>query len=374
MLIGMLGLRLVLWIGKSIPMPAPPSIMTALTKVEVLIDIDGEDGFQMTFTLGKEKSLDYGLLTSGALDPDTRVVLGVLLGATPEPLINGVIYHHQIAPSEEPGMSTLTVSGRDISVLLDLEEKNEMYQNQPDSLIASLVVLRYAQYGIIPRATQTMDVPISLQRVPRQQETDLAFLRRLAKRNGYVFYIEPIALGTSVAYWGPEDRMSMPQPALTFNLGASSNIQTMHFANDALAPIGTKGAFVEPITKTSLIIPSLPSLKIPPLERNTLVPRRTKLMRKTANLNPLQAATAAIAEASNQADPIASTGTLDTVRYGSVLRARRLVGFRGAGISYNGGFYVRRVRHVIDVKQGNYTQEFKLSRGGTGSLLPVLRP
>src|SRR5439155_21832996 len=102
MLANILGIRLILLLGKSVPLPAPSNVMSALTRVEVTNDADGSDGFQITFTLGKDKVGDYGLLASGALDPDTRVVLGVLLGATLEPLIDGVIYHHQVAPSNEP--------------------------------------------------------------------------------------------------------------------------------------------------------------------------------------------------------------------------------------------------------------------------------
>jgi hypothetical protein len=221
-------------------------------------------------------------------------------------------------------------------------------------------------------AQPTTDVPLVVQRIPRQQETDLAFLRRLAKRNGFVFYVEPLTLGTSVAYWGPEKRAGIPQPPLTFNLGTASNVQSIHFSNDALAPVGMRGSFVEPITKMSIQIPPLPSFKFPPLERNTMTARRTMLMRTTANQNPLQAATAALAAATGAADPVTATGVLDTVRYGSILRARRTVGIRGPGISYSGGFYVKRVKQIIDVRQGTYTQEFTLSRGGTGALLPVV--
>ncbi len=84
------------------------------------------DGFQLTFTSARIKRGEYSLLQSGALDPDPRVVIGVLLGVTLEPLIDGVIYHHQVSPGEQPGTSTLTVSGRDVSVMLDLEEKERI--------------------------------------------------------------------------------------------------------------------------------------------------------------------------------------------------------------------------------------------------------
>ena len=136
--------------------------MNALKHVKVINDADGQDGFQITFTLGKDKLGDYSLLSSGVLDPDKRVVIGVLLGASLEPLIDGVIYHHQVTPSNEPGMSTLTVSGRDISVLLDLEEKNAEYKNRPDFLIVNEILASYAQYGIVPQVMPTTDVPIEL--------------------------------------------------------------------------------------------------------------------------------------------------------------------------------------------------------------------
>ena len=47
-----------------------------------------------------------------------------------------------------------------------------------------------------------------VQRIPRQQETDLAFMRRLAQRNGFVFYVEPVTFGVNRAYFGPEIRTS----------------------------------------------------------------------------------------------------------------------------------------------------------------------
>ena len=73
-------------------------------------------------------------------------------------------------------------------------------------------------------------------------------------------------------------------------------------------------------------------------------------------------------------DAITATGDLDTVRYGSVLRARRLVGVRGAGFHYDGFYYVAKVVHEIDVLQNQATQSFTLKREGTGALLPVVRP
>jgi hypothetical protein len=376
MLANLLGIRLILWLGKAIPTPAPYSVMRALTHVKIINEGEGNDGFQMTFTLGKDAVVDYGLVLGGALDPDTKVSIALLIGASLEPLINGVIYHHQVVPSNEPGMSRLTVTGRDVSVLLDLEEKNDQYKNQPDFVIVNRVLANYATDGVLPPylVTPTADVPLELFRVPRQHETDLALLRRLAKSNGYVFYLEPVTLGVTSAYWGPENRATLPQPALSVNLGSATNVTSLQFAQDALAPVGSKGTFIEPITKMSLPIPPLPSLKVPPLALQPVSPRRKTLQRSTARMNPAQAGVSVLAASMNAPDAVTATGEVDTVRYGSVLRARRLVGVRGVGINYDGFYYVAKVVQEIDVQQNKATQTFTLKREGTGTLTPVVRP
>jgi hypothetical protein len=268
--------------------------------------------------------------------------------------------------------STLTVTGKDVSMMLDLEEKNQSYENQPDFLIVLQLIGKYAQYGLIPQATPTTDVPIIIQRIPRQHETDLKFIERMAERNGFVFYIEPLTFGANTAYWGPENRVSIPQSALTMNMGQATNVTSLHFSQDALAPVSTQGSFVEPLTKTSIPIPSLPSLRVPPLVPSPTEARRTVLMRDTANQNPAQAATTALARATRSPDSVRGEGELDSVRYGKVLRARKLVGVRGVGFTYDGLYYVRSVTHSIS--RGQYHQRFSTTREGTGSLSPVLIP
>ncbi len=378
MLASILGVRLVLWMGKTIPLPAPPDVLDALLKVEVTNDDENGDGFQITFSLGKDKTMDYSLLQSGAVEPFTRVMIGVILGASPEVLIDGVIAHHQVVPGNEPGTSTLVVTGKDVSQMLDLEQKNEKYENQPDFLIVTQLIGSYAQYGLVPTVTPTTDVPIVIERIPRQHETDLKFIRRLAKRNGFVFYIEPLTFGANTAYWGPENRLSVPQPALTMNMGSWTNVISLRISQDALSPVSTKGSFVEPITKTTIPIPQLPSLRIPPLAASPVEAKRTVILRDTANQNPAQSATSAVATVTGAPEAVTSDGELDTVRYGYVLRARKLVGVRGVGLSYSGNYYVRSVKHLIELgnpqTSATYKQQFKISKEGTGSLLPVVIP
>jgi hypothetical protein len=366
-----LGIRLVIWMGAPVLTPAPYEVVDALQSVEVTNDSESGDGFQLAFLVQKDRKLDYGLLTNSALKPGNRVAIGVLMGVVPEVLIDGIIEHHQVQTDPSAG-ATLTVTGKDVTSVLDLEEKPGSYPNQPDWLIVTSILLGYPQYGLLPDVRPTTDVPIMLERITRQQETDLAFIRGLAERNGYVFYIEPVTFGVNRAYWGPESRLSLPQPALTQGMGASTNVTSLSFSHDALEPVSTKGLFVEPFLKLSIPIPPLPSLKIPPLAASPAPAMRTVQTRDTAKQNPARAATSALAAATNAPDALTGEGELDAVRYGRVLRSRRLVGVRGAGLSYDGFYYVRGVTHQVE--RGKYTQRFRISREGTGSLTPVVVP
>ena len=75
-----------------------------------------------------------------------------------------------------------------------------------------------------------------------------------------------------------------------------------------------------------------------------------------------------MAKAAKSADMVSGSGTLDVVRYGRPLKARSLVGVRGAGQAFDGLYYVQSVTHSIKV--GEYKQNFTLTRNGVISTVP----
>lgn len=368
-----LGVRLQLFIGPTVPLPAPYPVMEALTSLEVTNKDRDRDGFQLTFSLGKDSPLDYGLLLNGYFDPPARVVIMTIIGGLPQVLIDGVITNNQISASNRPGESTLHVTGEDISLMLDLEEKSETYPNQSDSAIVTRLLGNYATYGLRPDITSTTDVPVETERVPTQQGTDLGFIQQLAQRNGFVFYIEPTGLpGVNTAYWGLDNRLGLPQPALTLNMGANTNVDTpISFQFDALAPADPQITIVDPSTRQALPIP-VPSGLRPPLASRPAAPLRKTLPRTTANLSPIQAGLRGLSSASQTSDAVSGSGEVDAVRYGQALRSRRLVGVRGVGYTYDGVYYVKQVTHRI--RRGEYKQSFQISREGRGAIAPMVTP
>jgi hypothetical protein len=160
-----LGLRQIMWMGSTLPVPAPYEVLQALVSVEVTNDNEAGDGFQLVVALRKDSTLDYGLLKHPVFSPGTRVVIGVVLGVVPEVLIDGVITHHQVKVTGG-GSGELTVTGKDITSVMDLEEQNSGFDNQPDSVIATRIIAKYVQFGLVPAVTPTTDVPIQTDRVP----------------------------------------------------------------------------------------------------------------------------------------------------------------------------------------------------------------
>ena len=77
-----------------------------------------------------------------------------------------------------------------------------------------------------------------------------------------------------------------------------------------------------------------------------------------------------LAYASQHGDAVSGSGSLDVLRYGRILKSRKLVGVRGAGMAFDGLYYVNSVTH--NIKRGEYKQSFTLARNGLVSTLPTV--
>ena len=184
----LLGVHLTVWVGQTVPTPPPPQVTEALTQVDVTHSDAGRSGFQITFGVGRDQSapMDYALLSSPLLRPCSRVLVMVTFAAVPQVLMDGIITNQQLAPGQEPGTSTLTITGEDVSVMMDLEEKSVEHPAQPEKLIAEMLILSYAAYGLIPMVIPppTVDVPLPTERIPVQQGTDLEYLQEMQSVSG----------------------------------------------------------------------------------------------------------------------------------------------------------------------------------------------
>lgn len=369
------GIKLSLFIGP-VPVPAPKEVVDALTSAKVEAGAgDTQSGFELTFELSARSPLrTLFLLSGGGSLPLMRVVLVVQIGGRAESVIDGMTTNVETRPGEG-GVSQLVVKGKDLSALMDIVELNGVpYPAMPPAVRVLVVLAKYAALGVIPMVIPSIveDVPIPLVRIPLHRGTDYAYVKELALQCGYVFYVEPgPAPGTSKAYWGPEIRVGEAQPALTVNMDAMSNVEELNFNFEKEKKTTPIVFFQEPVSKVAigLPIPDVTPLN-PPLGVVPPLPPKITNLDNTAHMSPLSALMTGLAYASQHSDSVFGNGRLDVARYGRLLKSRQLVGVRGAGLPFNGLYYVKSVTH--DIKRGEYKQSFTLARNGLVSTVPTV--
>lgn len=375
------GTLLTVLMGPTVPVPAPALFAEALDSAEVTHNDEGRSGFQLVFKVGRGRMdlLDYAQLSSPLLQPFSRVVLLVTFNAVPRVLMDGIITHQQFSPGQGPGESRLTVTGEDVSVMMDLEERSVEHPAQPEAVIALKILASYAQYGLIPMVIPpvSIDVPLPTERIPVQQTTDLGYLQEMAQRFAHVFYVTPGPVPlTNTAYWGPPQRLGVPQRALSVNMGSNTNVVgSVDFQYNSLAPTFVAGSVQDRLTGQEVPVQTMASTRIPLASRPAWLTQshvRTRRFRHSG-LDMVQAYSRAQAETDRSTDRVlTATGRLDASRYEALLTPRGLVGLRGAGFSYDGLYYVKSVTHRI--RRGEYLQDFTLTREGQGAVAPVVVP
>ena len=367
------GVTLQLNIGPVAADPAPRLVIEALTNVQVTLNDTGASGFQLGFQAGRTSPLMTELYPSGYFDPPRRVQLIVTMNGQRTVLMDGVITRHEISAASQPGASTLTITGSDLSEMMNRIDFSGLPWPMPPEARVAIMVAKYAMYGIIPLVIPSVLIaqPNPLNRIPKQRGTDLAYIRRLAAQVGYVFYVAPGPLpGMSHAYWGPQIKVGEVQPALSVNIDGASNVDALSLSFDGLG----KSVFIFyiqeensrfpipiPVPDVGLINPPLGPRQPVPLSftnLGNLAPQGDD--NSTAKYDIMTAAMKGLAQASARADVITASGGLDVARYGHILKPRALVGVRGTGPSYDGHYYVKSVTSTI--KPGSFQQSFRLTR------------
>jgi hypothetical protein len=351
--------------------PAPPAVMEALTQVQVSLAAKGKSGFDLSLSASKTSPIITDLLPSGYFDPPTRIIITVTVRGEQIVLMDGVITAQEMVPSDEAGKSVLSLKGQDVSQMMELIDLSGLpYPCLPPEARVGLILAKYAPfYGIVPVIIPSVliDEPNPLDEVPTQNGTDLQYVEDLAQTIGYTFFVQAGPLpGMNLAYWGPMLRTHIPflpppQP-LAIDWDGRSNVESLQFAFD-----GTQKALWVVLIAASTLLPVPIPIPVPdvtplspPLGQRNPQPLRVAPMTGLAKYKPWQAAAIALGRAAENANVVHGQGTLDVLRYGGILAARSVVEVRGAGITYDGQYFVESATHTI--QPGSYKQSFTLSR------------
>lgn len=366
---------LTVMVGPVVPVPLPQVALDDLRSVEVTNTAERgkPSGFRLEFNLSKRSPLHtIFLLAGGNLPPIMRVIIIATINGTPNVLIDGVITKQNVSPGADASHDVLNITGVDLTAVMNwIDFSGIPYPAMPIEARVAVILAKYAIFGVIPMIIPTIlfEAPIPTEKIPKQKGKDLAYINKLAEEVGYIFYIEPgPAPGLNTAYFGPEIKIGIPQPALSINMDAHTNIESLAFELDTEEKTLPVTFIQELMSKIPIPIP-IPDINPlnPLLGAIPLLAKNIEYIKDGAKRSPIQAVLFGLAQAAARAEGVTGTGSLDVLRYGRPLQARKLVGVRGAGLAFDGLHFVRQVTHKI--KRGEYKQDFKLSRNG---LLPTL--
>jgi phage protein D len=340
---------------------APDDTVSGAVSVEVTERIGHPTYYRLEYAFDIEES-DFPILKDRKLGPGSELSIFVPAGGTTHCLVKGPVYGQQIRFDQSGGGSTLTVLGADTSIKLDREDKVAAWSDLTDSDAASSIL---SQAGYVPDVESTPAGHLETKHTLIQRETDLAFLRRLARRNGSFFWISCDEAGVETAHFKRPPLGGQAALDLVMHLtDPRPNVTTLEISWDVERPTSTSAAEVD-LSDKSVISGDAASSPLTPLGGTALgdvvTDARVVHVRAPVDDNgDLQARSeGALIEASFF---VKTSGATTLGNLGNVLRAHTLVNLRGVGSRHSGLWFCSAVRHSIDAAE--HRMDFDLIRNG----------
>jgi hypothetical protein len=276
-------------------------------------------------------------------------------------LVKGQVFSQQIHLTHGVDGSTVEVIGADTLLRMDRETKiTQWADNTSDSDAVSQIV---GAYSLTPDVTDTATRHLQDKRTLIQHDTDLNFVRMLARRSGCLFWVRCDADLVETAYFQPPPLDASDAPLLALNLD-NPTLDTFDIVWDAEQPTTViaqswDGAAKQPLDVAGVEAPTGFPDDIPFSEIVT-EPRSASLIAAVSDAGDLTArARGLLTDASWF---ITATCTVSAARLGRVIRSHSVVRVDGVGSRYSGLYFVTAVRHVID--ETDHRMEVTLARNG----------
>lgn len=337
-----------------------------LLHLEVELDDDLAGMFRLTLAIRLQSDGVWTHVDDERLRIWKAVTITAGFQSGSEELIAGYITHVRPSfPSKLP-QCTLEIWGMDGSVLMDQEEKLKDWPNKKDSDIAAQI---FQSYGFSPEVENTELVHDEAVSTIIQRETDIQFLRRLARRNGFECYVE----GTT-GYFRPPQIDDAPQPLLAAHAESQNESTLSHFSVEvnALAAANVSMFQIDRTNKEVLkaVVETSQQTVLGDIDAAGLLPAGLDAGQVYVGMNVATGTpemTALCQGLFQQAEWfVTANGQIAANDYGHVLRPRGTVTIKGVGETHSGVYYVSHVTHSFDAD--GYSQSFTAKRNG---LLPT---
>lgn len=337
--------------------------VSGATVVEVTERLGEPTLFSLQFAVSPAGG-DLTWLSDGRLSSGTTLSVHVPSPHGEVCVVKGPVTGQRIHFVHGGAGSTLEVLGADTSTTMDRETKTVAHLEVTDSDVASLVL---SGYGLVPDVASTNARYSETGHPLVQRDTDLQLLRRLARRNGFIFWIDCDATtGVETGHFKRLDLGASAATTLSINQDPA-NLTSLDLRWDAERPTSMTARALDAgslnATDGSVVSTPLTLLGDQGLQQITADTRSMLLTAPTVDAADLQArAEGALIEADLF---VQATGATTVSALGSVLRAHTVVDLAGAGQRHSGRYLVTSVRHTID--SAGHAMRFELARNAWGT-------
>jgi phage protein D len=339
-----------------------PDLLPSVLELEVEEDHDMASVVRVKLAIYKPESGLWTFLDDDRLQLWSPITVSAKIADDEQELFAGFITEIKGHFDIEDNASYVVIQGMDATCLMALEEKIKDWPNMSDSDIATQIL---GTYNVTPQVEDTGVVHDDTIATIIQRETDFHFLKRLARRNGF----ESGVRGDQ-AYFRKPVLDSPPLPVLAVQFGGETNVAAVDTTVNALRAVQQ----VE-MHRIDTIGKQAQDASITSSDQTTLGTNGVAALAPPGGAQPKvivkHALATGIPEMQNLCQAVfdraewfvEAKGHVDSVAYGSFLRAQQVVPMKGAGEMFSGMYYLTNVRHVITVN--GYLQHFTGRRNAT---------
>jgi hypothetical protein len=327
------------------------------------IEVAEQSGEPATYRIDYDLDIRQGdlpKLIDGRLDPGSVISIVVPTQSEDHCLVKGPVHSQKIRLKHGGAGSMLSVIGSDTSIAMDRETRTIQWTDVTDSdAVASIL----ANYGYTADVETTDAGHFSNKHTLIQRDSDLRFIQRLARRNGFLFWLTCDAQGSETAHFKPPPLTGEPVLDLIINLD-SPTIEGLDITWDVERPTSVVGLQLDLNTLADIDggvpVSSQTVLGDQGLQAITGDTRSIHLLAPADDTGNLQARSNGLLTEANWFIRASCQTSLHAL--GRLVRAHTLVNLRGAGSRHSGLYFVSAVRHLIDA--ATHRMEVTLLRNG----------
>ncbi|RMF58895.1 MAG: phage late control D family protein, partial [Calditrichaeota bacterium] len=208
--------------------------------LEVEMDRDAATVFNLNLPL-KHGDGKWSFVDDALLSPWAEVEIHLGFENDMVEVFRGFITH--IVPSFDLDLSKgfLAIRGMDVTATMDAQEKLKAWPNRKDSDIAREI---FSEYNLEPVVAETETTHEETVSTIVQRETDIRFLKRLARRNGFECYVE-----AGKGFFRPPEFNRHAGKVLAFHFEEESTLMSFKATVNATRPLTAKMFQLDPLSR-----------------------------------------------------------------------------------------------------------------------------